>query len=153
MVVVKFIGDAEHTEIPLSFLDKFAMAFRKLYKRRYEKIYVKAVIMGTEKFLKWAKMDLETFTQLAGLPLGDLHMFMSQDNIRSYIEMPLEKPRATWNSLRRTIGDGGGNGSSGSSSSDLQSSVDKYKAAEYEIDPEIFKEIKKAGLRGDHRIL
>lgn len=154
LAFVKFIGDGEVSEMPVASLEKYEMSFRKLWKRRYEKVYVKAVTIGTQRFLERGHMELSTFCQLAGVQLDDLKTFMSDESIRSWIEMPLERPRHTWNSLRRSMDlSEQSSGDPHTLTTGMKTGASKLDVAKYEIDPELFKEIKRSGLRGDNRIL
>eukprot|EP00624_Nannochloropsis_granulata_P006069 evm.model.NODE_4407_length_63659_cov_22.504595.11 len=76
MAVVHFFGDAGPEKVPVASLELFEANFKRLYKRRHEKIYVRAVSQACVYLTTQKGLDATQLARLLGVPASTLEAYM-----------------------------------------------------------------------------
>jgi len=140
MAVVHFFGDVGPEKVPVASLERFETNFKRLYKRRHEKIYVRAVSQAVVHLTTQKGLDATQLGALLDVPPRTLEVYM-QDAARHKMLNSGSKRRVH----HRTASQGEGEGEEAGAREGAGSAAGK-KLSPYHVDPDQLHDTKKTGI-------
>jgi len=144
MAVVHFFGDAGPEKVPVASLERFEANFKRKYKRRHEKIYVRAVSQSLVFLMMEKGLDAIQLAALLDVPPRTLEVYM-QDAAGHKMLNSGSKRRVHHRTASQGEGEGGEEAGAGEGATDKESAADQ-KLSPYHVDPDQLHDTKKTGI-------